>query len=484
MIIHITAALLWANWESCGYNNGCALNYSNPQPVSGETCHQGTTPPYSIAISSAQDASDIVKWATTYNVKLTIKNTGHDYLGRSSGPSSLQVFTHQLNSVTYITDFVPQGSSATPVPAITISAGAQLEAIYPVVEANNISAVLGNLFDRRCCGWFYPGRGLRLSPSYGLAVDHLLEVELVTADGMIRRINAIQDSDLFWAIRGGGAGSWGIIISITVATLPPTAVSASSLVIAPNATQNLQTLGINFIALVAKYQNQIINSGITSNVAFIGTEYQLHFVWPARKAPVSLLYPLFEEIRALSENYTVLSNHTQESMYPSLTAAIVEYASPAVDADSFYVFAKAIWEGLEISTAPLKDQPAGVFNPQVGMYLVGVMAAATKNQVNETGANPGFYGAAWHVVYPRSWTLGISQSTYRSMVQAVYNATGPLNTLGLTSSYQNEGSARETNWQEAFFGYKYSQLQQIKQTYDPNNFFTTYKVCARTHEAV
>jgi hypothetical protein len=34
------------------------------------------------------------------------------------------------------------------------------------------------------------------------------------------------------------------------------------------------------------------------------------------------------------------------------------------------------------------------------------------------------------------------------MVQAVYSAVGPLNALGLTSSYQNEGSAWETNWQE------------------------------------
>ena len=53
---------------------------------------------------------------------------GHDYLGRSSGPSSLQVLTHNLNNVAYVADFVPQGSSAAPVPVLTISAGAQLEA--------------------------------------------------------------------------------------------------------------------------------------------------------------------------------------------------------------------------------------------------------------------------------------------------------------------------------------------------------------------
>jgi hypothetical protein len=51
--------------------------------VSGETCHQGTTPPYGIAISSAQDASDVVNWATTHSVKLTIKNTGAIQFGIS-----------------------------------------------------------------------------------------------------------------------------------------------------------------------------------------------------------------------------------------------------------------------------------------------------------------------------------------------------------------------------------------------------------------
>ena len=61
-------------------------------------------------------------------VPIYILSQGHDYLGRSSGPSSLQVLTHNLNGVAYIADFVPQGSSTVPVPALTIGAGAQLEA--------------------------------------------------------------------------------------------------------------------------------------------------------------------------------------------------------------------------------------------------------------------------------------------------------------------------------------------------------------------
>jgi hypothetical protein len=146
------------------------------------------------------------------------------------------------------------------------------------------------------------------------------------------------------------------------------------------------------------------------------------FMWPVEKASMSQLYPLFDEIRAFSNNYTVLSNVTHE--YPTLNAAMVGLMGPAIDDARFYGgsterasrfvpqsmledpqsiqhVAEAIWEGLQIATAPLKDRPAGVFDSQAGAIVIGNTAAATKERVNETGANPGLYDAGWHVVYPR-----------------------------------------------------------------------------------
>ena len=137
---------------------------------------------------------------------------------------------------------------------------------------------------------------------------------------------------------------------------------------------------------------------------------------------MSALYPLFDEIRALSNNYTVLSNETCE--YPTHNAAMVEYVGPVNDNASFYGgslelasrfvpqsmledpesiqrVAEAIWEGRKIAIAPLEDHPSGVFEPQIEALLFGDMPAATKARVDETGANPGLYDAAWHVVYPR-----------------------------------------------------------------------------------
>ena len=69
------------------------------------------------------------------------------------------------------------------------------------------------------------------------------------------------------------------------------------------------------------------------------------------------------------------------------------------DPQSTQTIAEAVWEGLQIATDPLQDHIAGVLGIKAYVILLGDVAAATKDRVNETGANPGFYDAAWLVIY-------------------------------------------------------------------------------------
>jgi ribonuclease T2 len=64
-------------------------------------------------------------------------------------------------------------------------------------------------------GWAIGGGHGPFGPSSGLGVDNILEVEIVTGNGELRIANATHNSDLFWALRGGGGSNWGIITSIT-----------------------------------------------------------------------------------------------------------------------------------------------------------------------------------------------------------------------------------------------------------------------------
>jgi len=54
--------------------------------------------------------------------------------------------------------------------------------------------------------------------AFGTAAAGLLEAEVVTADGNVRTVNAGTHPDLFWAIKGGGGGSWGVVTRLTLRT--------------------------------------------------------------------------------------------------------------------------------------------------------------------------------------------------------------------------------------------------------------------------
>jgi len=50
---------------------------------------------------------------------------------------------------------------------------------------------------------------------YGLGADNVLEYKVVTADGNLTIANAVSNPDLFWALRGGGGGTWGVVVEAT-----------------------------------------------------------------------------------------------------------------------------------------------------------------------------------------------------------------------------------------------------------------------------
>ena len=59
-------------------------------------------------------------------------------------------------------------------------------------------------------------RDSRPSKRYGLAAAGLLQAEVVTADGVVRTVNARQNPDLYWALRGGGGGSFSVVTKLTL----------------------------------------------------------------------------------------------------------------------------------------------------------------------------------------------------------------------------------------------------------------------------
>lgn len=120
---------------------------------------------------------------------------------RSSGAGSLEINTHNLRGITY----QARDSRATAlggIGSIKIFAGEVMNTIYQFATQNSITAVLGSDPSVGIGGWVLNGGHSPVSANFGLGADQIIEMEVVTADGKYRTINANSDADLFWAMRG------------------------------------------------------------------------------------------------------------------------------------------------------------------------------------------------------------------------------------------------------------------------------------------
>lgn len=65
-----------------------------------------------------------------------------------------------------------------------------------------------------------------MTPTMGLAVDRVLEFKIVTPDGVLRTVNQCQNQDLFFALRGGGGGTFGVVLESTFIASPRVTIQA------------------------------------------------------------------------------------------------------------------------------------------------------------------------------------------------------------------------------------------------------------------
>lgn len=148
-----------------------------------EPCGQGRISEYSVVVESPEHIQQAVQFAQDNNLRLAIRNTGHDFLGRSSAPDSLQIFTHRLKDITIVDDFVPEGGDESEGPAVTIGAGVQLNQLYETLNGSDVVVVAGFANTVGAAGGYIQGGGHSpLGTWAGMAADNALEFDVVTAD--------------------------------------------------------------------------------------------------------------------------------------------------------------------------------------------------------------------------------------------------------------------------------------------------------------
>jgi len=197
------------------------------------------------------------------------------------------------------------------MPAFTFGAGVQWIEAYEAARQHN-RAIVGAASRSvgAAGGWLAGGGHSVIAPNYGLGtpnspvwtksyslncfvgVDNVLEIMIVTADGGHVIANAYRNEDLFWALRGGGGGTWGVVTSVTYKTHPSTPLSSANLL--ANSTNASSTK--NILAEIIRLTPSLVEQGYGGYCFIFAGQIQLGFLSPnvtAEETQATFL-PFFE----------------------------------------------------------------------------------------------------------------------------------------------------------------------------------------------
>jgi FAD binding domain-containing protein len=252
-IISDPIAVSYQNWV----NDTCW-----PFPGLSFNCSGAGYPEYVVNASTVQHVQAGINFARENNVRLVVKATGHDFRGRSTAPNSLSIWVHNLKGLEWHDNFTLSGSEGDNVgPAVTYAAGENSLSGFSTANQHGHMIDFGGAPTLSPGGYAQGGGHSVISAKHGLAADNILEANLVTPDGKLVTANAHQNSDLFWAIRGGGGGTFGVLINVTVRAFPSEEFTSYDyeIIAAPNATHFADAL-----AYIATKIPEISNSSLMS----------------------------------------------------------------------------------------------------------------------------------------------------------------------------------------------------------------------------
>lgn len=200
------------------------LDPTSVMPVNA-TCFQGSVPNWMINVQSIEDIQAAFKFAQDTKTPLVIKNTGHDWKGRSGAPGSLALWTHNLRSpkvpIVLNCNFKPLNCTDHPQETVLhFGPGETWAGAYQFAESNKLAVLGGTCGTVGIAGWLHGGGHSPLTPVYGMGVDNVRQIEIVTPRGEVKIANECLNTDLFFAVRGGGGGTFGVVTNITYKAVP------------------------------------------------------------------------------------------------------------------------------------------------------------------------------------------------------------------------------------------------------------------------
>jgi hypothetical protein len=423
---------------------------------------------YSVDARSASHFQMAIEFAKEHNIRLVIRNTAHDYNGKSTGAGSLALWVQHMktkerrhyNSTTYCGE------------SFRFGAGVMVQEAYEFADAHNMTVVGANQGTVGLVGGYTQGGGHGpLASQLGLAADQVLEWEVVLASGEVAVASASSPKyqDLYWALCGGGGGTFGAVISVTVKAHPSTSLSTASLSFSLplNASESDTS---QFFEVVNTFNKQIPTINEAGAVAIWFITAQTFTLSPlfgpglAPKALDTLLQPVLSHLQALKINTTY-----QSEQHKGFLSGFTK--QPSVPVSNLNIGGRFIPRHL-LSTNPSALASAIRNITSQGAIFSGVSFNVSMHAADSVAANPHWRDAAFDAVIatPFDWTNWTKSTAGADLLtKSLLPVLERLTPGG--GAYLNEADFQQKRWKETFYGAHYERLESIKRKYDPEGIF-------------
>ncbi|KAL3426535.1 isoamyl alcohol [Phlyctema vagabunda] len=452
----------------------CILNNANPLDAAAfnnRTCSQGSVSRYYIDIQSVEDVQAAYNFSQKTGIKLSIKNSGHDYLGRSSLQGSLAIWTRNLRGIRRDKEFIPTGcKDIEPIDTISTAAGVNSDETYKFADAENVTFIGGYATTVGVSGgWAQGGGHSVLSPVYGLGIDRTVQFQIVTPDRHLRTANVCQNPDLFWALKGGGGGTFGVVLEVTHRVDPVVPLAVAYIRYTPtagNIATWLRILVENGLPWAQQgWGGHLVSSNLISVTPLLNlSEAEL------------AMAPAADFARANNGSVVI-------EMLPSWYAFYTKYIiSNQVPVAGARILGTRLLSTVLFATAEGRQKVVDFLNYLVSIGMSPYIPADSPFlfpwRCNSTSATAAWRSSLWEVGFGVNLGWNSTGSQRRTAIQTLQDLDARARELTPDGggAYMNEASPWTQNWRQDWWGDEnYAALLSIKKRYDPLGLLRCWK---------
>ncbi|KAL3474584.1 hypothetical protein BJX99DRAFT_174699 [Aspergillus californicus] len=492
------------NWGACqATGESCAFGSSIPDLVTPVTraCYQGSVPSKYVDARSVENIQRTLAFARVNDLRLVVKNTGHDYTGRSSGAGALALWTHNIQPpMTLKRDFIPDGCVNAVGDVITFGAGQQFSGIYEFAHEHDYIVVGGASETVGAAGGWITGGGHSLiSNELGLGVDNVQQLKAVLPNGTYVTANRCVNQDIFFALRGGGGGTFGVITEMSTLAHPERPMVAATVTFSGITAADASKLISISVANADKWASEgwggYIILGLQANGSstfFMATSMLNQTAAEISMDPIMdfancLGTPVVTSVSSTNTYFQILSGLLTGDDINSLIGVGMAVSSRIIPREHFRdpVGQKKVSSIVYDMLAASQDT-----NPTIATAPLWICAVAPtiysrnlpeSDQPDGPGASsvtPAWRTGLWHTIMlqPFVGSMASDAEAVRDTFQAAHDIMKPLREYTPNGgAYLNEADAFETDPVGSFWGENnYARLLSIKEEIDPTNLLSVW----------